>query len=111
MALDTDTYPPIAYLNDVSHDVIRVVHEYNEQKGEVVAAYTFDAGPNAVIYTTEAQVIPPLPSLFTLLRPYLAHFFPVFLVFCAFSPSRRGGSNEPQAGTQGQETAGKGPKR
>ena len=24
------------------------------------------------------QVIPPLPSLFTLLRPYLAHFFPVF---------------------------------
>ena len=28
---------------------------------------------------------------------------PFFPVFCAFSPSRRGGSNEPQAGTQGQE--------
>ena len=28
-------------------------------------------------------------------------FSPFFLVFCAFSPSRRGGSNEPQAGTQG----------
>ena len=27
------------------------------------------------------QVIPPVPSLFTLLRPYLAHFFPVFSRF------------------------------
>ena len=33
------------------------------------------------------QVIPPLPSLSTLLRPYLAHFCPVFLVFSRFSPS------------------------
>ena len=34
------------------------------------------------------QVIPPVPSLFTLLRPYLAHFPPRFFsVFCAFSPS------------------------
>ena len=31
-------------------------------------------------------------------------------VFCAFSPSRRGGSNEPQAGTQGQETVTMAPK-
>ena len=38
-------------------------------------------------------------------------FSPFFLLFCAFSPSRRGGSNEPQAETQGQETAGKGTKR
>ena len=27
------------------------------------------------------QVIPPLPSLFTLFRPYLAHFCPVFSRF------------------------------
>ena len=53
------------------------------------------------------QVIPPFLSLFTRFRPYLGHFFPFFLVFCAFSPPRRDGSNEPQAGTQGQETAGK----
>ena len=33
---------------------------------------------------------------------------PFFLVFCAFSPPRRDGSNEPQARTQGQETAGTG---
>ena len=32
-------------------------------------------------------------------------FSPFFPVFCAFSPSRRGGSTVPQAGTQGQETA------
>ena len=56
-------------------------------------------------------MIPPIPSLFSRLRPYLGHFPPFFLVFCAFSPSRRGGSNEPQAGTQGQETAGKRAKR
>ena len=35
-------------------------------------------------------------------------FAPFFLVFCAFSQPRRDGSNEPQAGTQGQETAGTG---
>ena len=35
-------------------------------------------------------------------------FPPYFLVFCAFSPPGRDGSNEPQARTQGQETAGTG---
>ena len=39
------------------------------------------------------QVIPPVPSLFTRFRPYLAHFPPVL---CASSPPRRDGSNEPQ---------------
>jgi len=37
-------------------------------------------------------------------------FPPFFLVFCAFSPSRRDGSNEPHAGTQGQETVARAPK-
>ena len=36
--------------------------------------------------------------------------FPFFPVFCAFSPSRRGGSNEPQTGTQGQATVATAPK-
>ena len=41
-------------------------------------------------WTDAAQVIPPLPSLFTLLRPYLAHFFPVFSRFlCVFTASPR----------------------
>lgn len=46
--LDTD--PPIFYLNDVSRAAIRAVEEINERAGRTVAAYTFDAGPNAVIY-------------------------------------------------------------
>ena len=52
VALDTD--PPIFYMNDVSRTIITVVTEYNrvalEQGGKRKAAYTFDAGPNAVIY-------------------------------------------------------------
>ena len=50
------------------------------------------------------------PDSFPRFRPYLAHFPPFFLAFCAFSPSRRGGSNEPQAGAQGQETVARAPK-
>lgn len=46
--LDTD--PPIFYLNDVSRAAIRAVDRVNENAGRVVAAYTFDAGPNAVVY-------------------------------------------------------------
>ena len=56
------------------------------------------------------QVIPPLPSLFTLLRPYLAHFFPVFSRFlCVFTawprrfhraPSRNPGPRNSWQGDQ-----------
>jgi diphosphomevalonate decarboxylase len=46
--LDTD--PPIFYLNDVSRAAIRAVEAINEHAGKMVAAYTFDAGPNAVVY-------------------------------------------------------------
>ena len=45
-----DTYPPIFYLNDTSRRIIQLVHEYNRVAGEVRVAYTFDAGPNAVLY-------------------------------------------------------------
>jgi diphosphomevalonate decarboxylase len=45
-----DTYPPIFYMNDVSRAAIRAVEAINEAAGKTVAAYTFDAGPNAVIY-------------------------------------------------------------
>ena len=46
--LDTD--PPIQYMNDVSAAAIKAVRLVNEQAGRTVAAYTFDAGPNCVIY-------------------------------------------------------------
>ena len=44
------------------------------------------------------QVIPTPSHVLGRISPIFAPFFPVF---CAFSPSRRGGSNAPKTGTQG----------
>ncbi|XP_020490031.1 diphosphomevalonate decarboxylase [Labrus bergylta] len=63
-----DTYPPIFYLNSVSQQVINVVHRYNRHYGETRLAYTFDAGPNAVIFTLQQHV----PELVEVVQ----HFFP-----------------------------------
>ena len=52
-AVCLDTYPPIFYMNDTSKAIIRLVHALNAFNGSICAAYTFDAGPNAVIYTLE----------------------------------------------------------
>lgn len=49
--LDTD--PPIFYLNETSKAIISAVHRYNAAVGDVRVAYTFDAGPNAVLLTQE----------------------------------------------------------
>lgn len=65
-AVCLDTLPPIFYLNDVSRAAIRVVEEINRVAGRYIAAYTFDAGPNCVIYyeqESEAAVL-------GLLKPY-----------------------------------------
>ena len=48
-----DTYPPIFYMNDTSRVIIRMVHVINEYYGCIKLAYTFDAGPNAVVYCLE----------------------------------------------------------
>lgn len=46
--LDTD--PPIFYMNDTSRAAVRMCEAINEAAGKIVCAYTFDAGPNAVVY-------------------------------------------------------------
>jgi len=57
VALDTD--PPIFYMNDVSRAIVAIIVELNRAsvaRGDGrVAAYTYDAGPNAVIYTLETN--------------------------------------------------------
>lgn len=45
-----DTSPPIFYMNDTSRAAVRACEVINEAENAPVCAYTFDAGPNAVIY-------------------------------------------------------------
>lgn len=45
-----DSYPPIFYMNDISKRIIKLCHLINDFYNEIVVAYTFDAGPNAVLY-------------------------------------------------------------
>jgi diphosphomevalonate decarboxylase len=52
-AVMLDTWPPITYLNDISKQAIYAINEWNSSKGEISAGYTFDAGPNPHVYTTE----------------------------------------------------------
>jgi diphosphomevalonate decarboxylase len=51
-----DTFPPIFYLTEVSRRAIRCVDAFNEREGRIRAAYTFDAGPNAVVFCEDAAV-------------------------------------------------------
>jgi len=58
VALDTD--PPIFYMNDVSKAIVALITEYNrvsvDAGGSLKAAYTYDAGPNAVIYAPKENL-------------------------------------------------------
>ncbi|TPX51067.1 diphosphomevalonate decarboxylase [Synchytrium endobioticum] len=71
-AVCLDTYPPIFYLNDISKGIIHALTAYNKlsiAKGTgYKCAYTFDAGPNAVIYLPKQNV----PEVLALVE----HFFP-----------------------------------
>ncbi|KAJ4748611.1 Diphosphomevalonate decarboxylase [Rhynchospora pubera] len=48
-AVCLDTSPPIFYMNDTSHRIINLVEKWNHSEGTPQVAYTFDAGPNAVL--------------------------------------------------------------
>ncbi|EDO36717.1 predicted protein [Nematostella vectensis] len=69
-AVCQDTYPPITppYMNSTSHLVVQLVTAYNNNHGNNKVAYTFDAGPNSVLFTQEGD----LPELVALIK----HFFP-----------------------------------
>lgn len=45
-----DSFPPIFYMNDISKKIIKLCHLINDFYNEIIVAYTFDAGPNAVLY-------------------------------------------------------------
>lgn len=59
-AVCLDTEPPIFYMNDVSRSIIALIVEYNRisvvDGGKLKAAYTYDAGPNAVIYAPKENM-------------------------------------------------------
>ncbi len=65
-AVCLDTYPPISYMTDISRRVVQVLTRFNGSSPKV--AYTFDAGPNAVIYLLEQHV--------PLVLGLIDHFFP-----------------------------------
>ena len=61
-AICLDTFPPIFYLNDISRAIIKVITKYNAKFVErdsqgcyrgYRVAYTYDAGPNAVLYVKQ----------------------------------------------------------
>lgn len=72
-AVALDTNPPIFYMNDVSRSIVGLIVEYNRVSvmagGKLRAAYTFDAGPNAVIYALQENI----PEIVNLLVAYFPH--------------------------------------
>jgi len=50
-AVMLDTWPPLFYLNDVSKQIIYAILDLNQKEGKNIAFYTFDAGPNAHVFT------------------------------------------------------------
>ena len=65
-ALCLDTRPPLLYL---THDTVRLIHQIealNKEEGQLVAAYTVDAGANVFVLTLEEYS----PKLRNLLYDY-----------------------------------------
>ena len=70
-AVCMDTYPPIFYMNDISKCIIRLctiinTHYADEEGKGIKAAYTYDAGPNAVIYCRDVDA----PLIYAIMTRY-----------------------------------------
>ena len=81
-AVCQDTFPPCVYMNQTSHSVSSLVHQLNEHFGEMVACYTYDAGPNACIFLLEKVALMYCTSCFNcavqyvgLVAALLHHFY------------------------------------
>ncbi|KAK6933542.1 GHMP kinase N-terminal domain [Dillenia turbinata] len=55
-AVCLDTSPPIFYMNNTSHRIISCVEKWNHSEETPQVAYTFDAGPNAVLIARNRKV-------------------------------------------------------
>nr|CAG4641100.1 EOG090X0AX4 [Eulimnadia texana] len=55
-AVCLDTYPPLFYMNATSQAIVEFVHKYNHLQKSTKVAYTFDAGPNAVLFMLKDTV-------------------------------------------------------
>nr|AUZ98392.1 diphosphomevalonate decarboxylase [Trachyspermum ammi] len=69
-AVCLDTSPPIFYMNDTSHKIISCVEKWNRSEESPQVAYTFDAGPNAVMIARNRK------TAALLLQRLLFHFPP-----------------------------------
>lgn len=69
-AVCMDTSPPIFYMNDTSHRIIGCVEKWNRFEESPQVAYTFDAGPNAVLIVRNRK------AATVLLQRLLFHFPP-----------------------------------
>jgi diphosphomevalonate decarboxylase len=69
-AVCLDTSPPIFYMNDTSHRIISCVEKWNRSEETPQVAYTFDAGPNAVLIARDRK------AATQLIRRLLFHFPP-----------------------------------
>ncbi|MDE1833224.1 MAG: diphosphomevalonate decarboxylase [Candidatus Micrarchaeota archaeon] len=70
-----DSWPPIIYLTDKSKEVMEAVHGLNDSEGKMVAAYTFDAGPNPHVFTTrkyEKRIVEMMDSIIGKGKHYVA---------------------------------------
>ncbi|WFC95543.1 diphosphomevalonate decarboxylase [Malassezia brasiliensis] len=95
-----DTAPPIFYMNDTSRGIVHLIEEANraraEEGKEPLAAYTFDAGPNAVLYMRKGE------DANTVLR-LVQHYFPgadfedTFNLLGGGAGAPHRGETEPQA--------------